>query len=204
MIKHEGYIVVSPAKPSDSLKHWGIGNPFKEAEVVRDVKGQFSKLGSSLSNQINVFQYKLANLLNIYDTALEDTSISKLPDGTTEETHTIILHDGTQIDVIKNKAFNGRVTKQRVEATAGDGTKRNLPNFEEVAKVFAKSAKKADKPFNSKAKLDTSQVETKSSASKAELRKIKIRRLKDKIFEGQEGSLKKSADRYVKEQKNKR
>lgn len=48
----EGYTRIAKGKRSDSLTHWGIGNPFKESSVKRDGKGQFStikgKVGSLL------------------------------------------------------------------------------------------------------------------------------------------------------------
>lgn len=47
MAGREGYIVVNKGPKDTSLKHWGIGNPFKEDEVKRDSKGQFSSTGTA-------------------------------------------------------------------------------------------------------------------------------------------------------------
>lgn len=51
MSGRDGFVTVSPASPrSGSLKHWGINNPFKEDDIKRDGKGQFSVKASGPSN----------------------------------------------------------------------------------------------------------------------------------------------------------
>lgn len=198
----------------DSCEYFA--HKFNEASVKRDGKGQFSSfvgnILDSAGNQIDLAQYKLATLLGIYDPSLDETTVNTLPDGTTEETRTIIYGDGTQMDMIKKKDWNGKIIDHKVKTTDANGKRINLPiDVSALEKAVNKAAKASKQQnFNSKTKLDTSQITTTPGKKDNELVRLYKHRndvvnlLKNKIGFGSkyEGGNQRQTDNFKKRVRN--